>query len=265
MTRGIGLGVAVALLAASLARPAPVPPVKGGPATPEQQLALDVWLPPLGLFDARKDKVKAPEVGKTDLRTYAVPEKADKKTAEALRQAQLLLWATSPAPPPKALAKEVEKLRKEMKQTPSPLRSRVASGQPLGRQLQNSALQIARAISKLEAALEDLRAAGEPQAPRVKAQLTYLTAGLTARIIYLDEHQGALGQLRKEEPPLGPGHRAWQLRSVARLSDSQSRKLNKTAMQLYQQLIKDNPGTVWEALARQALKVPLGVEWVSAP
>src|SRR5262249_20220373 len=85
------------------------------------------------------------------------------------------------------------------------------------------------------------------------------------RAIYLDEHQAALGRMRKEAPPLGAGHKAWELRATDRLSDAQARRKYKEAAKFWQQLAKDQPNTVWEALARDALKVPLGAGWVSVP
>jgi hypothetical protein len=191
-----------------------------------------------------------------------------------VRKAQLLLWASSPAPAPKQLEKEVAKLRKSLKQEPSPLRVRVPvplnakSELPLRNQLMKSMQDLARMISALEEsveALKELTESRDSEPLRVQAQLDFMLASTYTRLAYLEEHATALGQMRKEFPPRSDKDRNWVLVTKSTVRDSASKKYVKAAKVLFHRVMLEHPVTVWETLAQQALDVDVGVSWRSVP
>jgi hypothetical protein len=68
--------------------------------------------------------------------------------------------------------------------------------------------------------------------------------------------------MRKQMPDLAPGQNGWRLASQVTLKgDSQGKKLAKDSAKLLDQIIKDNPGTPWEVLAKREKLTALGLQW----
>ncbi len=117
-------------------------------------------------------------------------------------------------------------------------------------------------------ALETLKAAGETrdkETKRWQVNYDFTLARLEAQYAYLFEYQSMLGQMRKQEPDLAPGQNGWKLASQVTLrGDSQGKKLAKASGKLLEKIIKDNPGTPWEVLAKREKLTALGLEWQGA-
>jgi hypothetical protein len=251
-------------------------PAGGGSATaggdserPPAGVLQDVALPPLGLAGTR---TKEPEFGLkgTSGKKYGSKEDPDSPHGKALHTARVLLWASSTVTPPARLAKDVAKMRKELKLNPKTLETRFAipTNPKLEAQLKNRVLaanqSLARVVARMEDALEEMNKLAENESkwpPRWRANFALVRASLLLRIAHLEEWSLALGTLRKELPPHGKDDRAWQLTASATIHDVTARKRIKEARQVLKQLQKDNRGTVWEKQAEHIGQTMLGVEW----
>jgi hypothetical protein len=97
---------------------------------------------------------------------------------------------------------------------------------------------------------------------RWQANYDFTLARLEAQIAYLFEYQSMLGQMRKQLPDLAPGQTGWRLASQVTLrGDTQGKKLAKDSGKRLDAIIKDNPGTPWEVLAKRQKLTALGLEW----
>lgn len=265
MTRLLSLHLLVVGMSLSQSPPAPEPSAK-----PSHAILLEVSLPPPGVYEKNKEKLFQPVVGKTNLTKYADRGEGQKKLRELIHQAQVLLWATSPAAAPKPFAAVVVKARKELKAT-LPLTDRIpipmtpAAEKRLKEQVFTTSKQLARLVSTLEQMVDELKEAEDlrgKETSRWQANYDLVLAWLQHRIVHLEEHGLALGSLRKELPPYEAAvHKAWRLVSHEKLRDFAGKKRAREGEKLLQKLIKEHPDTVWADLAQQALKTPLGVEW----
>ena len=128
---------------------------------------------------------------------------------------------------------------------------------------------VARAIAKLEAILEKLESVQpkrDEQANRWQANFDYALAGVLARLVYLQEYNLLLGQVRSENlPDLNPkkDQDGYRLTPAAKLQSGASiRRMGDRAQRLLDRVTKDHPFTPWAAAAKRDRAVPLGLEWV---
>jgi hypothetical protein len=245
-------------------------PVPEKSAKPAEQLLLEVSLPPPGAYEKGKEKLFQPALGKTSLTKYADRDEGQKKLRERIRQAQVLLWATSPVPAPNPLLTDVQMARKALKGSPVlverlPIPTTPAAEKRLKEQILSTSKQLARVIAALEHMVEELKEVQEQrnrENPRWQANHDLVLAWLHHRIVYLEEYALALGSMRKEWPPHDAAiHKVWRLVSQEKQRDFAVRKRAREAEKLLQQLIKDHPDSVWADLAQQAMKMHLSVEW----
>ncbi len=241
-------------------------------APPPPGVLLDVALPPLGLAST---KVKEPvlDIKGTSGKKYARKEDPDSLPGKALHTARVLLWTSSTVTPPVRLAKDVAKMRKELKLALKSLETRIAipANPKMEAQLKNRVLAVnqslARVVARMEDALEEMNklAAYESKwPPRWRANFGLVRASLLLRIAHLEEWSLALGTLRKELPPHGKDDRAWQLTASTAIHDITAKKRIKEARQVLKQLQKDHPGTAWQQQAEHIGQTMLGVEWEAA-
>lgn len=235
------------------------------------QLILETWLPPLGLH-VPGDKLESPALGKTDLRLYSDASKVKSPVREQLRKTQILLWATSPAPAPKALQADVQKERVNLKVPASTWFARIAvprkpfEEKNLKAQMPFISTNLARAVNHLEEAVEALQELQEDRDlewPRQRAQMDLMQAALLARLAHLEDYGLALGEFRKEQPALKEKDTAWVLVRQDRVKDSQGKRHVKAAKALWGRLQKEHPNSVWATLAKESEEAKLGVEWSS--
>jgi hypothetical protein len=124
----------------------------------------------------------------------------------------------------------------------------------------------------IEDALNDLRdpkvveARESEKSKRWQANYDFIVARMQLEYAYLFEYQSMLGSIRKEFPPRDPElHGGWKLASQSRLQgDSTGKKAAKEAQKLLNEIIKKNPGTPWEVLAKREKLTNLGLEWQPA-
>jgi hypothetical protein len=287
--RGL-LAAAVVVLGAAWA---PAPPED--PAA-QQKLLAEVALPPLGLADADETKQPPLDLRGTSLQAY--PDRGNAKSAfrEAVREAQVLLWATTRAAPPAALKARVDRMRRELKVPAAPPKAppkgrKGPAGPPSDllkgrydipnakepRQLQAQEKRLkalvvdhAHHLARMAAALEEMLEAldkvkddGDKETPRWQANYTLMRGCVMLRLCALEDHAVSLGQMRKEAPPHGKNDRAWQLRTADEVRDPAARKRLKQARKLLDGLVAERSGTVWERAADRALRMQLGTEWMA--
>jgi alpha-glucosidase len=262
------LAVGLALVVLCAVEAAPVPPKD--PAIPPK-LLVELAVPPLGLPQTDKTKSAAPlEVKSGDADE---PDSSFKKT---VRHAQVVLWASTTATPPKPLLDQVRKLHKQMKVPPAALQGRYAipaAGPIAERRFKAQVLAHSQAIARLIALLEDtleemnkIETDRDKQSPRWQANHALMRGCLLVRLGHLENYSLALGILRKEFPPHDPKrHRGWRLVPSASIHDSSSKKHIKLAQQILGRLSRDHSGTVWEQQAKQAMRTPAGTQWEAVP
>jgi Caspase domain len=196
----------------------------------------------------------------------------DTPLRKAILKAREMIYAVSTAPPPDPLADDVGKIRQELKVNLSVLKEeyRKPADEPrFKKQIEMDERKIADLLLSLQEALEDLKSAGDDAATgraketkRWQTNYDFMLARLEAQIAYLFEYQSMLGQMRKQLPDLGPGQTGWRLASqVALKGDTQGKKLAKDSNKHLDAIIKDNPGTPWEVLAKREKLTALGLEW----
>src|SRR5262249_55251456 len=156
----------------------------------------------------------------------ALPD-PDSRLRQAVRKARVVLWAVSTARPPGDLRGNVNQTRAEMKVNLRIMRDRYnapAPGQAEER-FKNGAFndgkEMSRIVFKLNETLEELRQAGEDREKeplRWQANYDFVMARLLEQIVYLEEYQALLGQMRKELPARDPElHSGWRLASSTTL------------------------------------------------
>jgi hypothetical protein len=204
---------------------------------------------------------------------YEAGGAADTRLRRAVRKAQVALWVASPAPAPRDLAAEVARARKAWRADPSCFRDEYRAPAPAPRAedrfkqaVLRDSREVARILLGLSEALEELEEAGagrgrEPK--RWQANYDFMLARLQLQIAHVYEHQSMLGRLRKDPPPLArPAQGGWRLvRSEVMTGDPAGRKLAQGARLALDDIVRRHPETPWEALARQAREVPVGLSW----
>jgi hypothetical protein len=269
--------VAAATLPAQEAPPkSPAPPAPPDPASRKfvEGVLGEVALPPLRPFGEEP----APALDKLSVSPRVIEQygKTDEpsRLRSGVRKARAVLWAISPAPKvPPDLAEEVKETRTQQRLDPAALHDSYRA--PANEnQFKEAVLQeerkVAVLLGLLTESLEELRQAGldrnkEPR--RWQAHYDLTLAHLELEIAFLHEYQSMLGQLRKDPPPRDPAvHGGWKLSAQPRLQgDVEGKKMVKEAHQLLARVLKEHPGTPWEALARRACDTALGLEWKPVP
>jgi Caspase domain len=230
-----------------------VPPVK--PSRDETGVRFEV-LPP---FPVEKMK-DYPEGGD------------DTPLRKAILKAREVIYAVSTANPPPAMANEVGKIRQDLKVNLSVLKDgyrKPSDDARFKKQIEADERKIADLLASLQEALDELKTAGDnaetgraKETKRWQANYDFTLARLEAQMAYLFEYQSMLGQMRKQLPDLAPGQTGWRLASQVSLKgDTQGKKLAKDSSKHLDAIIKDNPGTPWEVLAKREKLTALGLEW----
>jgi hypothetical protein len=129
----------------------------------------------------------------------------------------------------------------------------------------------AKLLLFLSEALEKLDAvAGErdkEKSKRWQAHYDYVTAQVKARMVYVSEYNLLLAKVKKEElPPLDPKlHNGYRLASQEKIqSPKEIKDLASESRKLLTKIIKENPGTPWELLAKRERFTALGLAWQPA-
>jgi hypothetical protein len=196
------------------------------------------------------------------------PDDDHKALRDAILNAREVIWAINTAAPPAPVSADVQKKRMELKANLSILKD--GYRKPADENaFKNMVMKDEREVADLMAACDDavnlLKAAGEKRDTDIKRwQVNYdfTLARLEAQYAYLFEYQSMLGQMRKQLPDLAPGQNGWKLASLETLKgDSQGKNLAKSARKLFDQIIKDNPSTPWEVLAKREKLTALGLKW----
>lgn len=127
----------------------------------------------------------------------------------------------------------------------------------------------ARVMQKLEEIMDMLNKAGEERkgekSKRWQAHFDYVSARVKSRYVYVHEYTSAVGLIRKDILPeldKQKGLSKWKLASTNRLlSGAEVKDIAKDAKKLYAKLIKENPRTPWEVLAKRERGTALGLQW----
>jgi hypothetical protein len=126
----------------------------------------------------------------------------------------------------------------------------------------------ATAILKLETAMVELEAVAAMKAEQPKrwqAHYDYALALLKSRMAYLHEYDLLMGNIHTDTlPAIDPkqGHVGLKLLTTEKMkSKADVKKLATDAVELYEKIIKDYPGTPWAMQAKREKGVPLGLQW----
>jgi uncharacterized coiled-coil protein SlyX len=130
--------------------------------------------------------------------------------------------------------------------------------------------EMSRAILKLEAAvnrLEKVREKREDETKRWQATFDYALALARSRLIFMQEYNLVLGQIRKENlPPLDPkkGRSVYRLTASDTIqSGGDTRRLADRTERLLDRIKKEHANTPWAAAAKLDRAIPPGLEWVA--
>jgi hypothetical protein len=102
---------------------------------------------------------------------------------------------------------------------------------------------------------------------RWQAHYDYILAQVKARMAYVNEYNLMLGKVKRDEmPPLDPKqHNGYRLASQEKLQSPKDVKdLASDSRKLMAKVIKENPGTPWEILAKRERFTALGLAWQPA-
>ncbi len=196
------------------------------------------------------------------------------KLRQTVQRARVLLWAASADAGtkfPDDIANDVKAKQAELKLRALPTLVRDGYPKPnndkqFKDQIFNDEREVARIMGPLidiEQDLQDIKQERDKECKRWQANYDFVLARVEAEIAYLYEYQSMLGQMRKDAaPPLNPPNIRWKLAAVTTLSgDSNGKRAAKNALKLYDSIIKENPGTPWEVLAKREKLTALGLEW----
>jgi hypothetical protein len=259
--------------------PRPTAAVAGAaPFAEVQAIFREVAVPPLQLADGPRRAVESPEQQATRWATiFAFPADRLKPYAADVGPPNAPLRA--------AVVKTVEALdrqgrlsrvkvagKEEPIKDPT-LEVRVGMTESLKKSLSESqkggpAVQ----IIELADLLEEMEKVGakrtDEPSKRWQAHYDYVLAELKARLALVHEYNTMLAKVKRDElPSLDPKlHGGWRLIPQEKLqSPKEVKDYAAEAKKLYAKLIKENPGTPWEALAKRGQVTPLGLAWLPIP
>jgi hypothetical protein len=272
----IGLGIGLVMLGVGARLPAaPAPEERVTSSVLLRSILQDLTLPPIGPGETGADNKPLPAFSSSVMSKYAGKVEPNQRLREALRKAQVAIWAVSFTPVPRELEKEVRKVRGVMGFHESGLQTYLPAPAPgpaetaFKARLAQQGKQLARAQSILEEIqdeLAELHEIRDKAPPRWQATYDLLTARLALQQVALDEYQYAYGTMRREMPDRKDGHNGWQLATSGRLhGEVTSKKMALGAQKGLEEVMRAHPGTLWAELARRMKAVPLGLEWQSAP
>lgn len=126
----------------------------------------------------------------------------------------------------------------------------------------------ARIMNDLREVLEDLEKAGEERkdekSKRWQVHYDFALAMVKAKYAYTHEYSLMTGEIRRDalpELPKGTGW-GWRLASSASMrSNTDVKDMVRDARKVLQKIIKDNPGTPWEVMAKRSVTTQLGLKW----
>jgi hypothetical protein len=123
---------------------------------------------------------------------------------------------------------------------------------------------------KLDAMLEELEAmkADRAQEPALwQTHYDYVRARLAAQITYYHEYNYMCGQMRRDLPELDPKlHAGWRFVPHQKIQDRDGAKYVKRAAEYLRLIAQDNPGTLWEEVAKEeAKRLDSGWKWEGYP
>jgi hypothetical protein len=125
-------------------------------------------------------------------------------------------------------------------------------------------LALSEAFEKLDAVAG---AREKEKSKRWLAHYDYVTAQVKARMAYVSEYNLMLAKVKKDElPPLDPKqHNGYRLASQEKIqSPKEIKDLASESRKLLTKIIKENPGTPWELLAKRERFTALGLAWQPA-
>ena len=127
-------------------------------------------------------------------------------------------------------------------------------------------------IVELTDLLEEMEKAGlkrgEEPSKRWQAHYDYVLAELKSRLALVHEYNTMLAKVKRDELPALDAklHRGWRLAPQEKLqSPKEVKDYASDAKKLYATVIKENPGTPWEVLAKRGQLTPLGLAWQPVP
>jgi hypothetical protein len=253
------------------AAPAPLPANKRADLA---KLIADVAVPPIkpSMHDAGVSFNQLPPFDDRKLEAYFAGPTEDTDLRKAVRKTQALLFAVAAVPPPPRLVEAVNEVRKTLRGNLSILREGYrapANENQFKNQVLNDEKDVARIMSRLNHALEDMQAVAakrDAEPVRWQANYDFMVARLEAEIAYLYEYQSMLGQMRKELPPRDADlHGGWKLAATTSLTgDSAGKKLASSSRKALDKIAKEHAGTPWEILAKREKLTALGLEWKPA-
>jgi len=126
----------------------------------------------------------------------------------------------------------------------------------------------ARVMNDLREVMEDLEKAGEERkeekSKRWQVHYDFALAMVKAKYAYTHEYSLMAGEIRRDalpELPKGAGW-GWRLASSGTMkSNTDVKELVRDARKLLQKVVKENPGTPWEVMAKRSVTTQLGLKW----
>lgn len=124
-------------------------------------------------------------------------------------------------------------------------------------------------IFKLEQAYAHMQEAAkqrEKESKRWQANYDFALARVESNLIFLIEHDYALGRIRADAlPDLGEGDDGWRLTFVSKItvSERKAKDLAKTVKNRWEKIQKDNPDTPWAYFAQRENERLIGMEWAA--
>lgn len=166
----------------------------------------------------------------------------------------------------KATRKAHELLRKHAKTLPQEIWAKKTEAATKAHA--SELLKNAEAVKKeLDTARKDLEAAGKERDKKSRlwqANYDFTRARLTAFCAYLSDYEHLLKELASDKPPERDPkkHRGWRMVAQADSSSgADAQKLNKASQAVWQKMLGDYKGTIWEDRAKEGQTLQSGLTW----
>ncbi|MGE3807315.1 MAG: S1C family serine protease [Gemmataceae bacterium] len=166
----------------------------------------------------------------------------------------------------KAARKADEALRKYAEALPQEI---WAKDTPAGTKAEANALlaKADTAQKELDAARKSLEEAGKARDKESRlwqANYDYTLARITSYCAYVNEYRHLLKELASDKPPERDAkkHRGWRMVSQSKVeSGDEATKLAAAAKTIYQKMLADYKGTIWEDRAKEGAGIEAGLNW----